>query len=773
MSSRTSKILSALLGGAVVGFLLFVYAPIPGLVQPGGVRAGVASIESASLARFDAIAAGADLDRDFPPMAMRADNASTPEKEALGKLLYFDPLLSGDDTTSCAHCHHPDLGFSDNRALSMGRGGVGLGPDRHGGKVLRRGSPTIWNAAYNARQFWDGRAADLEEQAAGPIQDAGEMAQDADELVEQLSAIPEYVTLFQGAFDGTPAEAVTFDHVTDAIAAFERTVLTADSAYDRYAGGEREALSTAQRRGLGAFRSLKTRCFECHNVPTFANPDFKVIGVPPHPDLADADLGRGEVAGAGYEHAFKVPTLRNVALTAPYMHNGVLATLEDVLDFYAKGGGHAFELGEIDIDDKIRPFDLSERERADLIAFLHALTDESAAPQLPTRVPSGLPVVPRLANRSAELARFQAQGDPPPRPLIERNEGGIVVREGGRIQDAVDAAQPGERIRVMPGIYHESLAIDVSNLTIEGVTVDGARPVLDGKHLLSDAVTGSGSHLTIQGFDVRAYTANGLMINLGTDLTFRDIHCSDSGLYGLYPVEVVGVLIEDCTVTGVRDAGIYVGQSKDIIVRGNDVYGNVTGIEIENSVDALVEDNHVHDNAGGVLVFLLPNNPSKVSLDCVVRGNIIESNNHENFADPEAVVANVPSGTGVMLLAADRVEVTDNIIRDNDTVGVAVVGLDILYDSRQRRAYDVDPIPDGNWIHDNQYSGNGKAPDAKAIQVGLEGADVAWDLAGYSNSFDEVGITTLPPVLPGADWSDLRRRANHRLWQVLVLAGER
>ena len=208
-------------------------------------------------------------------------------------------------------------------------------------------------------------------------------------------------------------------------------------------------------------------------------------------------------------------------------------------------------------------------------------------------------------------------------------------------------------------------------------------------------------------------------------------------------------------------------------MRGNDVYGNVTGIEIENSVDALVEDNHVHDNAGGVLVFLLPNNPSKVSLDCVVRGNIIESNNHENFADPEAVVANVPSGTGVMLLAADRVEVTDNIIRDNDTVGVAVVGLDILYDSRQRRAYDVDPIPDGNWIHDNQYSGNGKAPDAKAIQVGLEGADVAWDLAGYSNSFDEVGITTLPPVLPGADWSDLRRRANHRLWQVLVLAGER
>ncbi|MAF66561.1 MAG: hypothetical protein CMJ84_13005 [Planctomycetes bacterium] len=768
MRIRAKTALSAVLCCLGAGFLLFVYAPIPGLIQPSGVRAGLESVETAALARFEAIAAGTDLDRSFPPMALRADNPSTPEKEALGKLLYFDPLLSGDDTTSCAHCHHPDLGFSDNRALAMGLGGEGIGPERHGGKVLRRGSPTIWNAAYNVRQFWDGRAADLEEQAAGPIQDAGEMAQDADELVEQLAAIPEYVTLFQEAFGGTATEAVTFDHTTDAIAAFERTILTADSPYDRYAAGDRGALTDAQRRGLAAFRSLKTRCFECHNVPTFANPDFKVVGVPPHPDLAEEDLGRGEVAGAGYEHAFKVPTLRNVALTAPYMHNGVFATLEDVIDFYADGGGHAFELGEIDIDDKIRPFEFSERERADLIAFLHALTDESALPEPPARVPSELPVVSRLANRSPELARFQALGKQPPPPAVERDEYGIVVREGDRIQDAIDAASPGERIRVMPGAYHESLAIDVSDLTIEGVTINGARPILDGKHLLSDAVTGSGSRLTIEGIDVRDYTANGLMINLGTDITFRDIRCSDSGLYGLYPVEVVGVMIEDCTVTGVRDAGIYVGQSKDIVVRNNNVYGNVTGIEIENSVGAVVEGNHVHDNAGGVLVFLLPNNPSKVSLDCVVRDNTIENNNHENFAAAEAVVANVPSGTGIMLLAADRVEVTNNTIRDNDTVGIAVVGLDALFGSERKRAYDVDPTPDGNWIHDNEFAGNGKEPDAKALEVGLQGADVAWDLSGYTNSFDEQDARTLPPVLPGAKWSDLRRRANHRLWQVLA-----
>jgi parallel beta-helix repeat protein len=771
MSSRTSKTLSVLLGGAGVGFLIFVYAPIPGLVQPGGVRAGVASIESAALARFDAIAAGANLDRDFPPMTMRADNASTPEKEALGKLLYFDPLLSGENDISCAHCHHPDLGFSDNRALSMGLGGVGVGPDRHGGKVLRRGSPTIWNAAYNARQFWDGRAADLEEQAAGPIQDAGEMAQDADELVRELSAIPEYVELFQDAFGGPAAEAVTFEHVTDAIAAFERTIVTDTSAYDHYAAGDRGALSPAERRGLAAFRSLKTRCFECHNLPTFANTDFKVVGVPPHPDLEAVDLGRGEIAGAGYEHAFKVPTLRNVALTAPYMHNGVFSTLEEVLDFYAGGGGHAFELGEIEIDDKIRTFEFSERERGDLIAFLHALTDEAAAPELPERVPSGLPVVPRLANRSKELVRFRAQGDPPPPPTVERDGEGIVVREGGSIQDAVDAARPGERIRVMPGNYHESIAIDVSDLSIEGVSVDGARPVLDGRGVLGDAVTGSGSRLTIQGIDIRDYTANGLMINLGTDLICRDIRCSNTGLYGLYPVEVVGVLIEGCTVTGASDAGIYVGQSKNIVVRDNDVHGNVTGIEIENSVDALVENNHVWDNAGGVLVFLLPNNPSKVSLNCVVRGNTIEANNHENFADPNAVVAGVPSGTGVMILAADRVEVTENVIRGNDTVGVAVLGLDVMFGADRGRAYDVDPIPDGNWIHDNEFADNGGDPDPKAIEAGLEGVDLAWDLQGYTNSWDETDATTLPPFLPGRGWSDVRRRMNHRLWQ--MLAGSR
>ena len=213
----------------------------------------------------------------------------------------------------------------------MGKAGKGLGPGRTGGAVLRRGSPTIWNAAFNHRQFWDGRASDLEDQAGNPIQDKTEMDQDPDELVLELNAIPEYVRLFRNVFSKDGDDALSFQNVTYALAAFERTLITNNSRFDEYARGDRSALSDEERGGLNIFRSLKTRCFECHNFPTFANPDFKIVGVP---DLEgqSPDLGRGEIEGTNYNHAFKVPTLRNIALTAPYMHNGVFSTLDEVID---------------------------------------------------------------------------------------------------------------------------------------------------------------------------------------------------------------------------------------------------------------------------------------------------------------------------------------------------------------------------------------------------------------------------------------------------------
>ncbi|MEW6730994.1 MAG: cytochrome c peroxidase, partial [Acidobacteriota bacterium] len=277
--------------------------------------------------------------RPFPKMVTRTENPVTTERVELGQLLFFDPILSGSNTISCATCHHPDFGFTDGRALSMGAGGQGLGPARTGGVMIRRGAPTVWNAAYNHRQFWDGRAADLEEQARGPITSPQEMNQDPEQLAAELRAIPEYRRRFDAIYGGNNGESIKLDTVVAAIAAFERTLISNNSRFDRYIAGDATALTVSERRGLNLFRSGKARCFECHGFPTFANPDFKVIGVP-ETNGSQGDLGRAEVVGGrGYEHAFKVPTLRNIALTAPYMHNGAFATLTEVIDFYSKGGG--------------------------------------------------------------------------------------------------------------------------------------------------------------------------------------------------------------------------------------------------------------------------------------------------------------------------------------------------------------------------------------------------------------------------------------------------
>lgn len=306
-----------------------------------------------------------EMPMGLPPVPVPADNPLTVEKVALGKKLYFDPRLSGDGTVSCASCHNPKLGFGDGQKTS-------LGVNHQAGA---RNAPTVMNAAFGKSQFWDGRAASLEEQAAGPIANPIEMNLPHGECTDRLAQDKEYKRLFAAAFgDG----AVTMDRVQKAIASYERTIVTGNSPFDRYYyGKDKPALSEGAARGLALFLDKeKGNCAVCHLVgeesAVFTDGKFHNLGAGLSPEGELTDLGRYEVTKVEADKgAFKTPSLRNVAQTGPYMHNGSLKTLRAVVDFYAGGGSSNPYL-----DKDIRPLSLTGKERADLVEFLESLTGE-------------------------------------------------------------------------------------------------------------------------------------------------------------------------------------------------------------------------------------------------------------------------------------------------------------------------------------------------------------------------------------------------------------
>lgn len=301
----------------------------------------------------------------LPPVPLAADNPVTAETVALGKKLFFSTALSADATISCASCHDPNAGFADSRRFSVGVGG----------KLGTRNAPPILNAAYNKAQFWDGRAASLEAQASGPMMNALEMAHTPKGVERRLAEDPELRPLFNAAFGPGP---VTLAQVTYALAAYERTIVRANSPFDRYLyGGDSKAMSESARRGLRLFRGV-ANCSSCHLVgeknALFTDNQFHNLGVGMNAEGELTDLGRYEVTHRdGDQGAFKTPSLRNVVLTAPYMHDGSLKTLKEVVDFYV-GGGNANPYR----DKLIQPLtNLTKQERSDLIAFLESLTGEA------------------------------------------------------------------------------------------------------------------------------------------------------------------------------------------------------------------------------------------------------------------------------------------------------------------------------------------------------------------------------------------------------------
>lgn len=292
-----------------------------------------------------------------------ATNLNYAAKVELGKQLYFDGRLSKNNQVPCAACHVPTTGFADARQVSIGVGGA----------IGDRQAPTILNTAYNPLQFWDGRVGSLEEQVLGPIQEEDEMAETIENVVKKIGKVKGYQQQFRAVF-GTD---VNMQGIAEAIAAYERTVISANSAFDKYMSGDATAMDEAAIRGMALFKG-KARCILCHNGPNFTDNDFHNLGVPQVGPMKE-DHGRFYVTRQEHDKgAFKTPTLRSITETAPYMHDGVFKTLEEVVDFLDQGGGHNPNLSQM-----VKPLGLTQQEKADLIAFLKALTGEKIKFEMP------------------------------------------------------------------------------------------------------------------------------------------------------------------------------------------------------------------------------------------------------------------------------------------------------------------------------------------------------------------------------------------------------
>jgi cytochrome c peroxidase len=338
----------------------------------------------------------------LPDVVHPAENASSESKVRLGKSLFWDPILSGEKDVACGTCHLPEYGYTDGLDLSIGVGGIGRG-------VLRiqtnnaipptpRNTPSIINSAYNglinssqaydpldAVMFWDGRKKSLEGQCVPPLSSFNAMRGNAypaavanDSIIQRLKKIPGYVTAFEEVFG--PGESITVTNLAKAIAAFERSIVANNSPYDQYIRGNTEALTEQEQEGILLFFG-KANCASCHSGPMFSDYNFYNLGVP-YNNKIPADSGRNKA------FLFRTPTLRNASLTAPYMHSGVYATLDEVLEHYNHGVSQNDAI--LGVDKKIKPLHLTAKEKQAIISFLQSLTDTQFDQEIPPTVPSGL-----------------------------------------------------------------------------------------------------------------------------------------------------------------------------------------------------------------------------------------------------------------------------------------------------------------------------------------------------------------------------------------------
>lgn len=337
------------------------------------------------------------------------DNPASEAKELLGQLLFFDPILSGNKDVACATCHHPSNGYAEFLDISIGANARGFGSKRKFNSpndipFVKRNAQTILNTAFNgidtrnrynpadAPMFWDDRAKSLEKQALEPIKAFEEMRghgfeedEILDEVVRRLKEIQEYNVLFERAFQ--QENVITVENLGKAIATYERTLVTNNSRFDHYMRGDGNAILLSEKDGFELFKSVG--CVNCHNGPMFSDYKMHVLGVPKNSKLPIPDLGFNDSLG------FRTPTLRNLRFTAPYMHNGSLKNLKQVLEFYediSNGKERNKLVSKEEFDPFVHELELSVKEMSLIISFLNTLNDENFDKTIPEAVPSGLPV---------------------------------------------------------------------------------------------------------------------------------------------------------------------------------------------------------------------------------------------------------------------------------------------------------------------------------------------------------------------------------------------
>jgi len=313
------------------------------------------------------------------------------------------------------------------------------------------------------------------------------------------------------------------------------------------------------------------------------------------------------------------------------------------------------------------------------------------------------------------------------------------------LQNAMFDVESGGVVCLVDGVYdlEEEISLDTPDVEVRGESQDGTILDFRGQTEGANGLSATSDGVVFSTFTVRNTPGDGIRVTGANGVTFRNVTVTWSGgplttngAYGVYPVQCQDVLIEGCVVSYASDAGIYVGQSMNIIVRDSEAFGNVAGIEIENSTAADVYNNHAHDNTGGLLIFDLPSPPIQGGNSNKIHDNVIENNNEPNFAEPGNIVGRVPQGTGILVLSSDRNEIHDNEIRGNQSLGIAIVSFQTTGQPYEFNP-DFDPFAEGNYVHANEIEDNGAAPQGFVKLVANAGGidqieNLAWD--GYSDS---------------------------------------